>query len=163
VKGVTYCGTSTAAGAGLTMQNVPYYGEVVEFVEALNKALARRGLEYGIAAEHAHSCCVLLASRRFHVDGRWNTVIDYERFFELLEGGGEFTPEDYCKPTPEWALWGNGGFDPRDERVDRKGRPKEVNEKRDVGRVTAGEGEDQNITARQRIGEYAILKTELDF
>jgi len=26
------------------------------------------------------------------------------------------------EPTPEWALWGNGGFDPRDDRVDRKGR-----------------------------------------
>ena len=135
VKGVTYCGTSTAAGAGLTMQNVPFYAEVVEFVEALNRALKRRGLEYGIAAEHAHSCCVLLASRRFHIDGRWNTVIDYERFFELLEGGGDFVPEDYCKPTAEWALWGNGGFDPRDERVDRKGRPKEVNQRRNIGKV----------------------------
>ena len=30
------------------------------------------------------------------------------------------------EPTAEWALWGNGGFDPRDERVDRKGRPKEA-------------------------------------
>ena len=28
--------------------------------------------------------------------------------------------------TPEWATWGNGGFDPRDARVDRKGKPKEV-------------------------------------
>ncbi len=26
--------------------------------------------------------------------------------------------------TPEWATWGNGGFDPRYERVDRKGRKK---------------------------------------
>ena len=34
-------------------------------------------------------------------------------------------PEDYIGPeTPEWALWGNKGFDPRDQRVDRKGRPK---------------------------------------
>jgi tRNA wybutosine-synthesizing protein 1 len=149
VKGVTYCGTSTAAGAGLTMQNVPFYEEVVEFVEALNKALARRGLEYGIAAEHAHSCCVLLASRRFYVDGRWNTIIDYERFFELLEGGREFAPEDYCKPTAEWALWGNGGFDPRDERVDRKGKPKVVNEKREVAQMA--EVEDTSMTTLPKI------------
>ncbi|KAI9869590.1 MAG: hypothetical protein M1830_005320 [Pleopsidium flavum] len=27
-------------------------------------------------------------------------------------------------PTPEWALWGNGGFDPADERVYRKGKNK---------------------------------------
>ena len=125
IKGVTYCGTSSAAGAGLTMQNVPFYEEVVQFVEALNTALAKRGLEYGIGAEHEHSCCILLASKRFLIDGTWHTIINYKRFFELLEAGKDFRPEDYCKQTPEWALWGNGGFDPRDERVDRKGRPKE--------------------------------------
>ena len=127
VKGVTYCGTSSSSGAGLTMQNVPFYAEVVAFVEALNAALERHGLNYGIAAEHAHSCCALLASKRFLREGRWHTLIDYERFFELLERGGEFSPEEYMgAPTPEWAAWGRGGFDPRDVRVDRKGRPKEI-------------------------------------
>jgi tRNA wybutosine-synthesizing protein 1 len=125
VKGVTYCGTSSSAGAGLTMQNVPFYEEVCAFVEALNAALARRGLDYGIAAEHAHSCCVLIASARFRREGKWHTRIDYARFFELLESGEKFTPEDYMGPeTPEWATWGNGGFDPRDERVFRKGKNK---------------------------------------
>lgn len=125
VKGVTYCGTSSSAGAGLTMQNVPFYEEVVAFVEALNAALARRGLSYGIAAEHAHSCCVLLASTRFLVHEKWHTLIDYDRFFELLESGEEFTPEDYMgPPTPQWATWGQGGFDPADQRVYRKGKNK---------------------------------------
>lgn len=129
VKGVTYCGTSSSAGAGLTMQNVPFYEEVCTFVEALNAALARRGLAYGIAAEHAHSCCVLIASERFKVKEKWHTRIDYEKFFACLESGEEFSPEDYMGPeTPEWATWGNGGFDPRDERVDRKGRPKQLPE-----------------------------------
>ncbi|KAM4056761.1 wyosine base formation domain-containing protein [Hirsutella rhossiliensis] len=126
VKGVTYCGTSTSSNAGLSMSNVPFYWEVCEFVKALEKRLVAKGLKYGIAAEHAHSCCILLASERFKVDGRWHTHIDYKRFFELLEErgpDGEWTPEDYMgEPTPEWALWGNGGFDPRDQRVDRKGR-----------------------------------------
>jgi tRNA wybutosine-synthesizing protein 1 len=135
IKGVTYCGTSTSSSAGLTMQNVPFYEEVVAFVEALNAALAKRGLEYGIAAEHAHSCCALIASKRFFIDGKWNTIIDYERFFSLLEQGAGFTPEDYCKETPEWALWGNGGFDPRDERVDRKGRPKDGKKVEEMGRA----------------------------
>ena len=125
VKGVTYCGTSASAGAGLTMQNVPFYEEIIAFVEALNAALERRGLDYGIAAEHAHSCCILLASKRFLIDGKWHTIIDYEKFFECLDSGKDFAPEDYVgPPTPEWANWGNGGFDPADERVDRKGRPK---------------------------------------
>lgn len=125
VKGVTYCGTSSSAGAGLTMQNVPFYEEVCAFVEALKAALERRGLGYGIAAEHAHSCCILIASNRFKVDSTWHTRIDYEKFFECLESGKEFSPEDYMGPeTPEWATWGNGGFDPRDERVFRKGKNK---------------------------------------
>ena len=125
IKGVTYCGTSSSAGAGLTMQNVPFYDEVTTFVEALNAALERRGLEYGIAAEHAHSCCVLIASKRFYVEQKWRTLIDYENFFECLKSGKEFSPEDYMgPPTPEWATWGNGGFDPADTRVDRKGKPK---------------------------------------
>ncbi|KAK3352953.1 hypothetical protein B0T25DRAFT_197118 [Lasiosphaeria hispida] len=130
VKGVTYCGTSTSAGAGLTMANVPFYQEVCDFVLALEAALKKRGLAYGIAAEHAHSCCILLASERFRVDRKWHTLIDYERFFELLEErgpDGDFTPEEYMgAETPEWATWGNGGFDPRDQRVDRKGKPIEA-------------------------------------
>lgn len=123
VKGVTYCGTASSAGAGLTMQNVPFYEEVKTFVEALNAALERRGLDYGIAAEHAHSCCILLASKRFLIDGKWHTLIDYGQFFRCLESSEEFTPEDYMgPPTPEWATWGQGGFDPADERVYRKGK-----------------------------------------
>lgn len=54
IKGVTFCGTSTSKGVGLNMGNVPFYDEVVAFVVALNEALAKRGLSYGIAAEHAH-------------------------------------------------------------------------------------------------------------
>ncbi|KAL8742268.1 MAG: hypothetical protein Q9190_005220 [Brigantiaea leucoxantha] len=123
IKGVTYCGTSSASGAGLTMQNVPFYEEVLDFVKLLNSALERRGLEYGIAAEHAHSCCVLVASNRFLIDKQWHTLIDYDRFFRCLESGEEFSPEDYIgPPTPQWATFGKGGFDPADERVDRKGK-----------------------------------------
>lgn len=130
IKGVTYCGTSTSAGAGLTMQNVPFYEEISTFVVALNNELQRRGLKYGIAAEHAHSCCVLIASERFHMNGKWHTRIDYDRFFELLErekaDGTSFTPQDYMRETEEWALWGRGGFDPNDERVHHKGKNKKA-------------------------------------
>ncbi|KAI9832224.1 MAG: hypothetical protein M1826_002228 [Phylliscum demangeonii] len=123
IKGVTYCGKSTSSSQGLSMSNVPFYAEVTEFVRALDAELHSRGLDYGIAAEHAHSCCVLMASHRFRVEDRWHTIIDYDRFFELLEAGADFAPEDYMGPaTPEWALWGNGGFDPADERFYRKSK-----------------------------------------
>ncbi|KAJ9669570.1 Fe-S oxidoreductase [Coniosporium apollinis] len=127
VKGVTFCGTSTSAAAGLTMQNVPWWHEVRTFVLALNDELNRRGLRYGLAAEHEHSCCALIGSEAFRDgEGRWCTRIDYGGFFRCLESGKPFGPEDYRgPPTPEWALWGRGGFDPRDVRVDRKGRVKE--------------------------------------
>ncbi|GIZ41793.1 hypothetical protein CKM354_000508700 [Cercospora kikuchii] len=147
VKGVTYCGTSTSKGAGLSMQNVPFYEEVQAFVLALERELKKRGLDYGIGAEHAHSCCILLADKtrfwrplgtseehnvrtKYEGAGRYHTTIDYPAFFSCVESGEKFGPEDYVSETPtaEWALWGNGGFDPRDERVDRKGRPKEVEE-----------------------------------
>ncbi|KAF3920783.1 hypothetical protein ABW20_dc0105341 [Dactylellina cionopaga] len=125
IKGVTYCGTSTSVGAGLTMQNVPFYEEVCEFVRRLNEALEKRGLGYGIAAEHAHSCCILIASNDYFIEGKWHTVIDYDKFFDLLEAGEEFGPLDYVgPPTKEWAVWGQGGFDPADERVYRKGKNK---------------------------------------
>lgn len=141
VKGVTYCGTSSSAGAGLTMQNVPFYEEVTAFVEALNVALEMRGLDYGIAAEHAHSCCVLIASRRFFVDGEWHTLIDYERFFELLNSGKGFAPEDYMGPaTPSWATWGQGGFDPADQRFYRKSK---------------------NITTGEELEDSTTVKTEM--
>ncbi|KAH4600603.1 tRNA 4-demethylwyosine synthase [Parastagonospora nodorum] len=148
VKGVTYCGTSAAGDAGLTMQNVPFYEEVAEFVTELEKELSSRGLTYGIGAEHAHSCCVLLADRtRFMPNGKWATRIDFERFFDLYEGKVEGTrveggkvvgwrPEDYVgDETPEWALWGNGGFDPRDQRVYRKGKGPKNDEEGEGGKV----------------------------
>ncbi|RAQ99922.1 flavodoxin and radical SAM domain containing protein [Stemphylium lycopersici] len=150
VKGVTYCGTSAAGSAGLTMQNVPFYEEVAEFVTELEKELSRRGMNYGIGAEHAHSCCILLADRtRFKKNNRWATRIDFERFFNLYEGKVEGTrvedgkvvgwrPEDYVgDETPEWALWGNGGFDPRDARVYRKGKGPKTEEVEEKG--TSGE------------------------
>jgi tRNA wybutosine-synthesizing protein 1 len=147
VKGVTYCGTSAAGDAGLTMQNVPFYEEVAEFVTALETELNSRGLTYGIGAEHKHSCCVLLADRtRFMPQGKWATRIDFERFFDLFEGkaqgtgvDGGWRPEDYVGgETPEWALWGNGGFDPRDQRVYRKGKGPKVEE---VEVAQGGDGE----------------------
>ena len=99
VKSVTFCGTSTSSAAGLTMQNVPFYEEVCDFVRALVKALERRGLEYGIAAEHAHSCCVLLASTRFRKEGRWHTIIDYDKFFECLGEREGLWPGGLCRPA----------------------------------------------------------------
>ncbi|CAF3681412.1 unnamed protein product [Rotaria sordida] len=126
VKGVTYCGDSGASN--LTMANVPWHEEVVTFV----KLLCDRLPQYGVACEHEHSNCLLLAHNKFHVDGKWHTWIDYERFHELVarhkatSGGETFTSLDYMAMTPDWGVVGSNerGFDPNDIRWYRKATAK---------------------------------------
>ncbi|KAF9111001.1 S-adenosyl-L-methionine-dependent tRNA 4-demethylwyosine synthase [Mortierella sp. AM989] len=117
IKGVTYCGYGGASG--LTMANVPYHAEVVRFVELIQEQL---GAGYEIAAEHAHSCSILVASTKFKKGDKWYTHIDYDRFFELVESGEKFTSLDYMAETPSWAYFGSpeGGFDPEETRYFRK-------------------------------------------
>ncbi|CAL1276694.1 unnamed protein product [Larinioides sclopetarius] len=122
IKGVTYCGTSSASK--LTMENVPWHNEVVDFSKELIKYLP----EYELAAEHEHSNCILIANKKFHVNGRWHTWIDYSKFHYLIkryeesEGAETFTSLDYICPTPEWAVYGakERGFDPKEIRFFRK-------------------------------------------
>ena len=120
IKGVTYCGDSP--GSNLTMADVPYHHEVKAFCELLASKLGEG--EYGLAAEHAHSCCVLLAKQKFRIDGVWHTHIDYPRFHSLMRrfyesnGTERFTSLDYVAPTPSWAVYDatEGGFDPIEKR-----------------------------------------------
>ncbi|XP_042194576.1 S-adenosyl-L-methionine-dependent tRNA 4-demethylwyosine synthase TYW1 isoform X1 [Callorhinchus milii] len=122
VKGVTYCGDSSASS--LTMANVPWHQEVVHFVQQLADLLT----DYEIACEHEHSNCLLIAHRKFKVNGEWWTWIDYERFQDLIAGYEEsagartFSSEDYMAKTPLWALFGakERGFDPTDVRFLRR-------------------------------------------
>ena len=118
IKGVTFCGDHGTSS--LTMKSVPFHEEVKAFGEAICEA---RGGEYGLACEHAHSCCILLArADRFFVDGRWHTWIDYDKFEDLIASGKPFTSDDYMLPTPEWAVWGaeEAGFDPEQMRFRKK-------------------------------------------
>ncbi|PAA68710.1 hypothetical protein BOX15_Mlig019280g1, partial [Macrostomum lignano] len=122
VKGVTFCGDSKASQ--LTMGNVPWHKEVVQFSQALADSLAN---QYDIACEHEHSNCVLLANKRkFLVNNRWHTWIDYDRFEQLygrfVETGQRFNAADYMAETPEWAVYGSAeqGFDPNETRFRRR-------------------------------------------
>ncbi|KAF7722478.1 S-adenosyl-L-methionine-dependent tRNA 4-demethylwyosine synthase [Apophysomyces ossiformis] len=119
VKGVTYCGYSGASN--LTMANVPYHVEVVDFCK---KIIEKLGSGYEIACEHAHSCSILIASTDFKVNGEWYTHIDYPKFFELVKSGQPFTSLDYMAKTPAWAIFGTpeAGFDPDETRFYRKNR-----------------------------------------
>lgn len=126
VKGVTFCGDSKASS--LTMGNVPWHDEVINFVETLVKLLPG----YSLCSEHEHSNSLLLAHNDFLIDGRWHTWIDYDRFHELIaqweEDGTMFTSKDYMAPTPDWAIAGapERGFDPIEVRHHRNKPAKNV-------------------------------------
>ena len=146
VKGVTFCGAH--ASSDLTMKNVPFHEEVVKFcydliaaVDEYDGEFASRqssefpagpaqpetiksaSFEYGIACEHEHSCCMLIARKNFFIKNQWHTWIDYAKFFELVESGRtDFTADEYAAPTPAWAQFNSEerGFDPKEIRHRRK-------------------------------------------
>jgi len=114
VKGVTFCGGKRPE---IGMKNVPWHEEVIQFCQELEKQL---GGVYGIASEHEHSCCILLAKKsEFFVDGHWHTWIDFDKFQDLVEAKAPFTAADYILPTPSWAIFGadEHGFDPEENRL----------------------------------------------
>jgi tRNA wybutosine-synthesizing protein 1 len=116
IKAVTFCGSNDNDKHNLTMKNVPWHEEVLKFSTALCQAV---GAEYEIACEHKHSCSVLIALKKFKVNGTWHTWINYEKFADLaLSGRTDFTPEEYWEPTPHWAVYGadERGFDPEQTR-----------------------------------------------
>lgn len=116
VKGVTYCGTSN--NAELSMKNVPWHDQVVEFCIELAALLP----EYDVACEHEHSNCVLISHHRFKTENGWKTWIDYPKFQQLYEeyqeSGTKFSGLDYSVETPDWAVYGaeERGFDPKMKR-----------------------------------------------
>jgi len=116
IKSVTFCGESKASS--LTIESTPWHEEVKLFSEAM---LAEEKLfeKYELACEHQHSCIVLLAQKKYKINGRWHTWIDYDRFHELTQSGEPFDAMDYLAPTPDWAMYGSeeAGFDPNETRV----------------------------------------------
>merc|ERR1712183_567944 len=115
IKSVTFCGESKAST--LSIGNVPWHGEVKNFSEAM---LAAEGLsdEYELACEHQHSCIVLIAHKKYKINGKWHTWIDYEKYHQLIAEGKEFDAMDYLAPPPDWAVYGaeEAGFDPNETR-----------------------------------------------
>lgn len=63
------------------MENVPWHDEVVLFGKQLCALLDN----YDIASEHEHSNCILLANKKFLINNKWHTWIDYNKFQELVK------------------------------------------------------------------------------
>jgi tRNA wybutosine-synthesizing protein 1 len=125
VKGVTFCGFS--GSQPLTMKNVPYHLDVVNFCTELSQFVDD---EYELACVHEHSCSVLLANKKFKIEGKWHTWIDYEKFHDMVRDGVEFSAMDYIAETPSWAVYGSKeqGFDPNETRYRRNKKVQAVEE-----------------------------------
>jgi len=121
VKGVTFCGSSKTSN--LTMQNVPFHEEVLKFSANLCGVSEFLRENYELACEHEHSCCVLIAHKRFKINGVWHTWIDYEKFHRLASknDGSQFSALDYIAVSPQWTLIHSDerGFDPEETRFKR--------------------------------------------
>jgi len=150
VKGVTYCGKSE--GSDITMNNVPFHFEVKRFCEKMCSYLNN---DYELACEHEHSCCCLIANKKFKVNDQWHTWIDYKKFHELAKEGKPFTAFDYMALTPQWAVWDakERGFDPLETRVRDKPSQNEENAEKKKIRL-------QNVIAQAKMEvEKDILET----
>lgn len=101
------------------MKNVPFNHEVTTFVNSL---LSHLSDDYAISCIHSHSVSLLISHKKFFINEKWHTWIDYEKFHDLISSGEKFDSLDYIAPTPDWAVFGNEceGFDPEETRVYRK-------------------------------------------
>lgn len=125
IKGVTYNG-DTKSKEKMTMSNVPWHEEVRKFGLSILASDPSLQETYELACEHKHSLCILIAHKKFKVDGKWRTHIDYDKFHELIESGEWKNASclDFALETPHWAVTGakEEGFDPKETRHFRKKR-----------------------------------------
>jgi len=106
VKGYMFVGASRQV---LSKVNMPYHEEIVEYVKEFVKFLP----DYEIVGEHIASRVVLLAKKKFFIDGKWKTWIDYNKWHDLVLSGKEFDVLDYVIKTPNTGISGKGTRDSR--------------------------------------------------
>lgn len=88
----------------LQRENMPLHEEIVAFSEQLIKYLP----DYEIVSEHISSRVVLFAKKIFKQKGIWHTLIDFEKWFTLINSGKEFAMKEYSKKTPIVGISGKG-------------------------------------------------------
>ena len=110
VKGATYAAWNYEK-TGLTMDNTPWYEEVLLFAKQLRDELPG----YEIACVHEHSVSVLIARKeQYQKQGKWHTWIHFEKFADHPG----LTPEEFQILTPSWSLVDSDskGFNPNHKR-----------------------------------------------
>ncbi len=92
VKAYMFIGASKTR---LKKENMPMHDEIMTFSKIINEYLEN----YEIISEHKASRVVLLANKKLKENGKWQTWIDFEKFFK-----GD---ENYNKETPKENLLNN--------------------------------------------------------
>lgn len=111
----------------LSKSNMPIHEEVVAF----SKALAKHLEDYEIVSEHIPSRVVMFAKKKYFINGKWHTWIDFPKYHQLVNSGREFSALDYSIKTPQVGLSGKGTIDSMPEQVKErflKENPSFVNE-----------------------------------
>jgi len=106
----------------LNKENMPLHEEVVVFTKELAEYLP----DYEIVSEHIPSRVVMIAKKKYKIDGVWHTWIDFEKFSELALSGKQFTADDYLKKTPQVGLSGKGTIDNMPEEARKRYVKKEI-------------------------------------
>lgn len=97
VKAYMYIGESRMR---LKKENAPRHKDIVLFSKELIKFLP----DYEIVSDEPESKVVLIAKKKFFFDGKWNTWIDFDKYFEIVNSGEIPLAEDYLKETPVVGL-----------------------------------------------------------
>ena len=102
----------------LDKKNMPMHEEVVTFCNILVKYLE----DYEIVSEHIPSRVVMFAKKKFYVQGKWMTWIDFPRWNELVHSGtgNNISVEEYWKATPVVGISGKGTLDYHSEDLGKK-------------------------------------------
>ena len=77
----------------LEVENMPLHEEVVEFAQKMAPFLP----DYELMSEHIPSRVVLFAQKKFKKGKTWYTWIDFEKFFQLISSGKEFSSLELTK------------------------------------------------------------------
>ena len=104
IKAYMHIGASTER---LKRDNMPLHEEVVAFTQELVKYLP----DYEICSEHLSSRVVMVAKKKFKIEGVWNTWIDFPKFHEMVNKGEPIRTNAFLKKTPSTGLSGKSTLD----------------------------------------------------
>jgi tRNA wybutosine-synthesizing protein 1 len=154
VKAYMFVGASRGR---LKKENMPLHEDIVDFSKKLVEHLS----DYEIVSEHIPSRVVMFAKKKFFIDGKWKTWIDFPKYDELVNSDVSFDTMDYIKFTPSTGLSGKGTLDRRIEWQEKLEKKKEQN----MGKKVE-ENKREELLEEEKVDDEVFVNedtAELDF